>query len=139
MRLLPTDPSDSVKRRNPHLWPSREMTSSARAAELLAAAPVEARCERDLHDDIERYCRERGYLVCHSRMDMASTIAVGWPDFVVFMPCGKACFLECKVRGAKATTEQLAKLTHARKLGFTAEIVNNLEDAVKAMFQALDL
>jgi hypothetical protein len=88
--------------------------------------------ERDLHDDIDEYCRSKGYLVIHARMDRESTIAVGIPDFTIFMP-NRAVFIECKARNGKTTTEQLAKIAHARKLGFTAEVVDNFDDAVKAM------
>ena len=125
---LPANPSESFKRRNPGLFPV-----------FMAAGKAGVERERDLHDDIDQHCRERGYLVCHSRMDMASTIAVGWPDFVCFMPGMAVVFLECKARGGKPTTGQLAKLAHARKLGFVAEIVDNLEDAVAAMNRALNL
>lgn len=94
--------------------------------------------ERDLHDEISLHCLELGYLVCHSRMDRASTIAVGWPDFCVFMPDRKVVFLECKARGKKATTSQIAKLAHARKLGFVAEIVDNLDAAKEAIWRAMN-
>ena len=95
--------------------------------------------ESDLHDDIERHCREKGYLYIHSRMDRESTIQVGHPDWTIFMPDHKACFIECKKRGAKATTGQLSKIAHARKLGFVAEIVDNFEDAKSAMRKAREL
>jgi hypothetical protein len=37
--------------------------------------------------------------------------------------------LECKAKGKKATVSQLATLAHAKKFGFTAEIVDNFADA----------
>jgi hypothetical protein len=97
-------------------------------------APVDR--ERELHDDIEAYCLSMGWLYRHDRMDKPTTGQVGWPDFVIFMPDRKVCFIECKKRGGKATTAQLAKLAHARKLGFVAEIVDNKPDAIQAMDKA---
>jgi ferredoxin-thioredoxin reductase catalytic subunit len=89
--------------------------------------------ERDLHDAIECYCRERGLLFIHPRMDRASTIQAGTPDFAIFMPGAKAVFLECKAKGGKTTTAQLAKIAHARKLGFTAEVVDSFADAQRLL------
>lgn len=89
--------------------------------------------ERDLHDDIEALCKSRGYLYRHDRMDRPTTGQVGFPDFAIFMPGSKVCFLECKAKRGKATVEQLANLAHARKLGFTAEIVDNYADAIAAI------
>lgn len=92
--------------------------------------------EGDLHDEIDRHCREQGYLVIHARMDMPSTIAVGHPDFTIFMPEQKCCFIECKAKGKKATIDQLAKIAHARKFGFVAEVVDNMDDAIKTIDKA---
>jgi hypothetical protein len=97
-----------------------------KSADRRTSAAVEV--ESDLHDQIHRYCIERGYLPLHSRMDAASTIAVGWPDFTIFMPARRVVFIECKARNGKTTTAQLGKIAYVRKLGFTAEIVDNFED-----------
>ena len=113
---LPTG-SKSFARLNPHLFDvGRPTIRQNRMVER----------ERDLHDQIEALCRARGWLYVHSRMDAPSTIAVGHPDFTMFLPGAMTVFLECKRPGEKATTEQLAKLAHARKLGFTAEIVEDM-------------
>lgn len=90
--------------------------------------------ERDLHDAIEAYCRARGYLYIHARMDVPSTIQVGHPDFTIFMPGQKCCFIECKRPGKKATIEQLGKVAHAKKLGFIAAIIDNFDEA-KALIE----
>lgn len=115
--------SKSFQERNPHLF-----------AQTVAAATTKAvKVESELHEQIERYCTERGYLYIHSRMDAPTTIQVGTPDFAVFMPGAKSVFIECKAKGGKTTTEQLSKIAHARKLGFRAEVVDNFEDARKVM------
>ncbi len=123
---LPINPSKSLARLNPQLFATVQRARSGN--------PVER--ERDLHDAIEAYARERGWLVCHSRMDCASTIAVGFPDFVIFLPERRAVFLECKRAGGKTTTEQLAKILHAQRLGFVACVVDNLADAILAIEKA---
>ena len=88
-------------------------------------APVEK--ERDLHDAIENYCVSKGWLYRHDRMDKPTTGQVGFPDFVIFTPMAITFFIECKARGKKATTAQLATLAHAKKLGYTAEITDSFE------------
>jgi VRR-NUC domain len=118
---LPENPSASLTRLNPHLFGVKAETGKLKLETLTR--------ERELHDQIVA----RGWLVCHSRMDMASTVAVGFPDFVIFMPGARTVFLECKRAGGKATTAQLAKLAHARKLGFRAEIVTSMEEVCAAL------
>ena len=87
--------------------------------------------ERDLHDAIEAYCRSKGYLYRHDRMDRATTGQVGWADFTIFMPHKRCLFLECKAKGKKPTPEQSAMLAHAANFGFVAKVVDNYEDAVR--------
>ena len=87
--------------------------------------------ERDLHDDIEGYCRSRGYLYRHDRMDTPTTGQVGWPDFTIFMPHRRCVLLECKAKGKKPTKEQMATLAHAANFGFVAKVVDNYADAVR--------
>jgi len=123
-------PAAKLARLNPHLFSSPSQPLKAESEKRKA----ETICrERDLHDQIERLARARGWLVSHARMDRASTIAVGFPDFVIFQPNGRAVFLECKRPGGKATPEQLATLAHARKLGFVAEIVESLDAALAVL------
>lgn len=125
---IPTG-SKSFARLNPHLFVEQRPRA--------AAVPVER--ERDLHDQIEDYCRARGWFYAHSRMDAPSTIAVGFPDFAIFMPGARTVFLECKRPGGKATPAQMQKLAHARKLGFVAETVESLEAALAAIERAQTL
>ncbi len=121
--------SEATRKRNP------EFFGITAKAVVPSKAVVK---ERDLHEEIEEYCKGQGWLICHSRMDRPSTIAVGFPDFAIFMPGARTCFLECKAPGKKATTEQLAKLAHAKKLGFIAEIVESMEAAREAIAKAVE-
>ena len=104
-------------------------TKSLRPNDSRTSKAVER--ENDLHDQIFEYCKLKDYLVIHSRTDRATTNEVGTPDFVIMRPYGVTILLECKAKGNKATTAQLAKLAHAKKLGFVAEIVDNFDDAIR--------
>lgn len=86
--------------------------------------------EADLHDEVEKYCRSKGWLYIHPRMDQKSTISTGWPDFSIFMDGGKTVCLELKRPGAKPTHKQLQTLAHLRKLGHLAACVDRWEDAL---------
>lgn len=66
-------------------------------------------------------------------MDKPSRGPIGFPDFVIFMPMAMTVFLECKAKGGKTTVEQLAKISHARKLGYIAEVVDNFTDAYQVI------
>lgn len=112
---LPFKLSESVVRLNPNLFHS--------APERLPVPPAEAvpaGSERDLHEEVERLCLEQGWLFVHSRMDRAATIAVGWPDFTVFMPGGNVCFLELKAGKNLPTAAQASTLAQLRGMGFVA-------------------
>jgi len=127
---LPINPSKSLARLNPELFGHRVIYKGD--PKLIE----EIKRERDLHDQIEDYCRARGWFYVHSRMDRASTIAVGFPDFGIFMHGARTVFLECKRPGEKATIKQLEKIAHARKLGFVAEVVESMDGALEAIGRA---
>ncbi len=79
--------------------------------------PVEH--EMKLHDDIMSYCMSRSprWMFIRARPDKRSTIAVGSPDFVIFLPCGKVLCVECKSKTGKWSGEQLAWREEMRMLG----------------------
>jgi hypothetical protein len=91
---------------------------------------VHTTSERDLHDAILLECRRRAFAVIHSRMDQASTIAVGAPDFVIAMPAGYTLWLEVKGPKGKPTPAQLAWLRHLEKLGHRAHLIRSLDEFV---------
>jgi hypothetical protein len=132
MASLPTNISESTRKRNPELY-GLQMPTDIKPDKRTKRA---VKNEGDLHDELESHCTAQGYLCAHSRMDVPSTIAVGFPDFVIFMPERKTCFLECKSKTGKATIKQLGKIAHARKLGYVAEIVDNMPDALAAIERA---
>lgn len=107
-----------------------------RIAELSpdAGRVVRMERERDLHNQIISHCESQGWLYRHDRMDKPTT-QIGFPDFVIFQPNAITTFIECKRRGSKATTAQLATLAHAKKLGYTAEIVDSFTGFLMVMFK----
>ena len=93
-----------------------------------AGEPAVRLRERDLHDAILVECRRRGFAVIHARMDRASTIAVGAPDFIIGMPAGFTLWLEVKGPKGKPTPAQLGWLRHLQKLGHRAHLVRSLDE-----------
>jgi len=89
--------------------------------------------ESDLHDQVADYCKAHGYLIRHDRMGRRTTGQIGWPDFEIFMPDKRFCALELKAKGNKASEAQRATIAWFHKFGFTAQIVDNLSDAVRVM------
>jgi len=73
--------------------------------------------ESKLHDEIRAECRRRGWMVVHSRMDRATTVAVGVPDFVIAADSGVTFWVEAKAKRKKMTLEQLACAAQLNKLG----------------------
>lgn len=91
--------------------------------------PPEAEpCEADLHDKIEDELKRRGWYYVHSRMDMATTTALGVPDFIVAMPQGKTIWLEVKSKTGKMKREQLAAQMMLELHGHRHAVVRSFTD-----------
>ena len=131
---IPTG-SKSFHALNPHLFLTPQHSPGS-ATGSAAGAGAGTERENVLHDQIEAFCRARGWLYRHDRMDKPTTGTVGFPDFAIFMPGARTVFLECKRPGGKATPQQLASLAHARRLGFVAEIVETMYAALQAIDRA---
>jgi len=97
-------------------------------------------CEQEskLHQQILDHCRQQWFpwLPLHSRIDRASTVAVGAADFVILLPNGKVVIAECKRKGSKATPAQLAFIAHCKKLGHIAGVVWSFEEFLQLVNQA---
>lgn len=85
-------------------------------------------CEADLHNQIIAECRRLGWLWIHARMDKASHMTVGAPDFMILAEGGRVLLVECKRRDGKLRPEQLAFKAWAAKLGHTVHVVRSLEE-----------
>ncbi len=84
--------------------------------------------EAELHDVILAECRRRGYPVIHSRMDRASTVAVGAPDFVIALPGGRTLWLECKTPKGTVSDVQDLWLSNLRDLDHQAHVVRSVAE-----------
>lgn len=99
-------------------------------------APRPVKHESDLHDDIEKELKRRGWYYVHSRMDRATTQAKGVPDFIVAVPLqrGVACghsrtlWIEAKGANGKLTPEQAGALAWLDRDGHETAIVRSLEE-----------
>ncbi len=87
--------------------------------------------EADLHGQIEQFCRSKGWLCVHSRMDRPSTVAVGMPDFIIAADGGRTYWVEVKRPKGKATPAQLGTIAWLQKLGQTAAICWSMDDFLK--------
>lgn len=83
--------------------------------------------EAELHDAILAECRRRGLCFIHSRMDRASTIQVGAPDFVIALPAGRTLWIECKSAKGVLRQAQAAFLATLQSLGHEAQVVRSLD------------
>ena len=93
---------------------------------LTASEPVER--ESKLHDDIEQFCRNKGWYCHHARMDKKTTSAIGEPDFIIGAYGGRTLWIECKGRGGKPTLQQLAAIAQLKHNGHIAAIVYSFEE-----------
>lgn len=92
--------------------------------------------ESDLHQDIIDLCKRRGWFYVRSRMDRRTTQAIGVPDFIVAADGGKTIWIECKAKGNKPSSEQLATITFLKAKGHAAAICYNMADVMELVAKA---
>lgn len=93
--------------------------------------------ERRMHDVVEAWLRRREIPFVHARMDKASTIAKGWPDFTVVYR-GRALCLELKAQGGKPTAEQVETLAILEKTGTPCKIAYSEADALEWLRERIE-
>jgi len=125
MRDIPHG-SQSFMKRNSHLFPKEPMPDGE---------GVER--ESDLHDDILRVCRERGWICFHGSMAHRSRRTLGEPDVHCLLPNGVIIFVECKRKKSKLSLEQAAIMTAMKRLGHTLHVVQDLTDFMQICAAAL--
>jgi hypothetical protein len=84
--------------------------------------------EADLHGQIVEFCRGRGWLPLHSRMDKPTGRTLGEPDFIIFAEFPKLYLLECKKPGGKLSPVQQQTLAWLTKLGWSNHVVMSYEE-----------
>jgi hypothetical protein len=73
------------------------------------------------------------------RGDKRSTIAIGHPDFSVWLPCGHAMLLEFKLPGGTFSTEQKDTIELLRSLGHHVLVVANAQEAERILMGLINV
>lgn len=84
--------------------------------------------ESEMHDQIIAECKRLGWLWIHARMDKASHMTVGAPDFIILAEGGRVLLVECKTRTGKIRPEQAAFAAWAGKLGHAVHVMRSMEE-----------
>jgi hypothetical protein len=119
----PGNPSDSVKRLNPALWPPLAPEAHF-DAERLSGEP---KAEKDLHNAIIAHCKARGWIYFHGSMAHKTFRTIAEPDFILMSDNGRVFFIECKTQNGKLTAEQEGLRQWAYKLGHFIHTVRSFE------------
>lgn len=108
------------------------------ARQRKTVAPVFSPAEREtgdggLHAQIMAHCDRQWprWKYIHSRTDQRSTVEVGAPDFVIFMPEGRIIVVEGKAKGGKVSPEQLAWKLQLELLKTPLHFVWSFEEFLK--------
>ena len=124
----------------PNISLQQYLDHEARISKNKPQAATSAPAEREtgdggLHEQIMDYCDQQWprWKYIHARTDQKSTIAVGAPDFVIFLPKGEVMAMECKAKGGKATPEQLAWQMELERLETTLYFVWSFEDFISVL------
>lgn len=107
----------------------------ARLSPKRVTSPDAVADESELAEDIRKFCVSKGWLICRARTDRRSTIPVGWPDFSIFRDAARPVFAELKRKNGKVSTEQLGTISHLRKLGYVAGIVDSMSSFLELIKQ----
>lgn len=94
--------------------------------------------ERKLHEGLAQWLRLRGIPHVHGRMDKASTIRKGWPDFTALYG-GRAACVELKAPGGRLSAEQEEVLSELAAASVPATVATTLEEAIAFLKAELDL
>jgi hypothetical protein len=86
--------------------------------------------ERQLQDAFEAWLRKMDIPFLRSRMDKATTIREGWPDFSVFW-MSHCLFIECKVDKGKLSDVQERVIASIRRAGNKVLVARSLEDCIE--------
>lgn len=115
----------------------REMTERVERNKLRAPASPADPCQREtgadgLHAQIMKWCDSQWprWKYIHSRTDKRSTVDLGAPDFVIFAP-SRCIVVEAKAKGGKLSREQLNWIAEMKQLGWTVNVVWNVEEFMR--------
>ena len=89
--------------------------------------------EKELQQEIAKYLIWRGLEFNVSRMDMASTCKIGWPDFTLGIrpmkfPCAVAVGFEVKLPGRNPTAAQFQQMANMIRCGWFVRVVHSVAE-----------
>jgi hypothetical protein len=96
-------------------------------------------CEREseLHQQIEDYCRQNGWITLHGSMAHKTYRTKGECDFCCLLPNGRVIFVECKTGSGKLSPEQNAMRAWMEKLKHTMHVVREFSQFVQLTRECL--
>jgi hypothetical protein len=127
MSRLPSNPLESFKKRNPHLYPGALSTFGDKSGTMAGLSEDEG----ELHNDILSECRKRRWVAFHGAMNERSHRTAGEPDFHILADGGRSFLIECKTRTAKLSPEQRAVAHAAYALGHTIHTCRSMTEFLK--------
>jgi hypothetical protein len=99
-------------------------------SQAVANDVYDRKSEKLIHARFEAWLRLNEISFVHSRMDKKSTIREGWPDFSVFGPNGKTCFVEIKLPGGELSVDQMTVMLELLRKGHTYHICQSDAEAI---------
>ena len=89
--------------------------------------PIASGRELELHNQIIRECRRRGWVYVHSNPTKKATNQPGTPDFIIYGPAGYVLSVECKTATGRLSKEQTNFKREVEALGHVYHIVRSLD------------
>lgn len=102
-----------------------------------AQAKYQKVAEKAIHESVRKWLTLRAIPYVHSRMDKASTIRKGWPDFTVLHQ-GRAYCLELKAPGGVLSDEQKQCLAELETTGTPCKVAYSDAEAISWLKLQID-
>lgn len=86
------------------------------------------------HAAFSAWLAKNNILHVHCRTDQKATIAVGWPDYTIFIAGQEGpevVLIEFKQKGKKPDQDQVKIITRLRAIGFDAFVMYDSESAIR--------
>lgn len=123
MTQLPSNPSESTKKHNPHLWANEPM------AQAMPQAKANTELEREAHKLFEQWLRLNQVPFAHSRMDKPASIRKGWPDFTM-LANSRGCCVEFKSGNEQLNDDQQVVVGELRYREVPVLVTTNVSEAI---------
>jgi hypothetical protein len=88
--------------------------------------------ESELHRQIKQFCSQHNWPFGNCRMDRATGMVEGWPDFVIIAEC-KVWFIECKTKTGKLSREQLGMAMLFENQGHKIHVVRSFQEFIELL------